>query len=340
MSRTLGHQNIFMSNLNYILDINLLEVGDIILTTGKHPVSKSIKVATKSNYSHAMLYVGHCCCIHSTGDRVHSINPQNILFEKKSDATVFRILPNIKKEVVKQACFLARTQIGKEYTVKEAFKTVLPSMKRKDVDRQFCSRLVARSYEKAGIKLVADCNYCTPQELADSVSTYEINNCVKVASKAEIAFSEKDEIVKTHSQLKNKILKEAKLITKEDIQTIEQLTACIVARNELDTEITTLIQESGYIETADYDLKENPWRYDINLFNELDIPHDQKLNIARQELESAKQRHETYNYMYKLHTKLDKDFKLKYNSMWLGLYEKLLRQTNTTLMVFDELLNE
>jgi len=42
----------------YILDINKLEAGDIFLTTKNQKISKAIRVATSSDYSHAILYVG------------------------------------------------------------------------------------------------------------------------------------------------------------------------------------------------------------------------------------------------------------------------------------------
>ena len=64
----------------YILNLNNLEDGDILLTTQKHHVSKAIRLATNSEFSHAILYLGNGTCIHSTGDGVHSENPQRILF--------------------------------------------------------------------------------------------------------------------------------------------------------------------------------------------------------------------------------------------------------------------
>jgi hypothetical protein len=338
VNSTLGIECHFMKKCKYILNLSNLEIGDIILTTQQHPVSKAIKFATSSNYSHAMLYVGHCSCIHSTADGVHSINPQTMLFENTDYVKVLRVLPIFNRELVEKACFLARTQIGKEYTRKEAIKTISRSLKRKDKDRQFCSRLIGRSYENAGIKLVRDCNYCSPQDFSDSEHTYVIKDFVKLASEEEIAFAKKASIVDKQQTLTNHILKKAREIAKEDIQTIEQLTACVIARNELDFKITKLIKESGYLEMADHDIKENPWRYEVKQFNSLNISTTHKIDLARTEIESAKQRYKRFYHMYELHTRTHKDFNLEYTSMWLELYEKLLHQTNTTLSVFKEVL--
>lgn len=324
----------------YILDLNNLEIGDIILTTQKHLVSKIITLATNSSYSHAMLYVGHCSCIHSTGNGVHAINPQGILFDNHDYVKVFRVHPHFDRVLVKKACFLARTQIGKEYTRKEAIKTVSTLFKREEIDRQFCSRLIGRSFENAGIKLVPDCNYCTPQDFAESENTYVVNDFVRPATDEEIDFAKKTSIVDKQRELKNEILKNVRLITKEDIQTIEQLNACMLARNELDFEITKLIKESGYLEMADHDIEENPWKYDINLFNSLNYPKKQKIKIAHTEIESAKQRHETYSHMYNLHRTMHNDFNLEYTSMWLELYEKLVNQTNMISHMFKEVLEK
>jgi ribosomal protein L19E len=39
------------------LNAEVLKIGDIILTTGINPVSKVIRAATRSDVSHAMVYV-------------------------------------------------------------------------------------------------------------------------------------------------------------------------------------------------------------------------------------------------------------------------------------------
>ena len=46
--------------MKYLLDLKQLQQGDIVLEAGETPViSEMIKKATKSDYSHAMIYIDH-----------------------------------------------------------------------------------------------------------------------------------------------------------------------------------------------------------------------------------------------------------------------------------------
>jgi len=65
----------------YILDIGKLEAGDIFLTRSNSEISQLVRRLTKSEFSHAILYVGVSSCIESDGPGVQSQNIQRILFE-------------------------------------------------------------------------------------------------------------------------------------------------------------------------------------------------------------------------------------------------------------------
>jgi cell wall-associated NlpC family hydrolase len=56
------------------LDDALLYPGDIVLTTTTAAISKAIRMATRSDISHAMVYVENCSVIDATGEGVHARN--------------------------------------------------------------------------------------------------------------------------------------------------------------------------------------------------------------------------------------------------------------------------
>ena len=94
----------------YIVIMEKLRAGDILLTSEKAFTSKFIRTMTKSDYSHAILYVGYGSYIHSDTKGVHSGNIQRLLFDNPDDIKVLRVYePN----VADLACIFARTQIGK-----------------------------------------------------------------------------------------------------------------------------------------------------------------------------------------------------------------------------------
>ena len=79
----------------YLLDIDRLQIGDIILTSYANKNSKRIKRLLKSDYSHALLCVNRGSCIESFEQGIHSENIQRMLFPKKEDVCILRA-KNIK----------------------------------------------------------------------------------------------------------------------------------------------------------------------------------------------------------------------------------------------------
>ena len=63
----------------YLLDIQKIKEGDVILTAEKSLTSKIIRRATNSDFSHSMLYVGGGGYIHSDSDGVHAGSVQRLL---------------------------------------------------------------------------------------------------------------------------------------------------------------------------------------------------------------------------------------------------------------------
>ena len=98
----------------YLLDTKKMSQGDIILTRSDNKNSKLICKATKSNYSHVILYTGESSYIHSDVTGVHSGNIQRLLIEDLKFAKVVRI--NADKLIKEKAVNYARSQIGVPYS--------------------------------------------------------------------------------------------------------------------------------------------------------------------------------------------------------------------------------
>ncbi|MEA3241984.1 MAG: YiiX/YebB-like N1pC/P60 family cysteine hydrolase, partial [Pseudomonadota bacterium] len=167
----------------YVIDFERLEAGDIVLTSVKGITSKAIRLATNSDYSHVMLYVGSGIYVHADQKGVNQGNIRRLTFKSKENVRVWRISD---KSVRRDACIYARMQSGKKYSVLDAIKTKLPKiLSIKNTNRQFCSRLVAQAYEKAGIRIVGDSNNCTPHDIDVSEHTTEVLGCMRRPSVEE-----------------------------------------------------------------------------------------------------------------------------------------------------------
>lgn len=317
----------------YVIEINKLQAGDIFLTTQKHIVSKAIKVFTSSDFSHAMLHVGDGSYIHSDGEGVHSGNVQRLLFKDSRYVKVLRLLADIDRAVINKACIFARREVGKQYSVKDAINTKNPLSKKNESNRQFYSRLVAQSFESAGLNLVNNSSYCTPQELDDSELTESVSGCVREATPAEIEFAKSDNPIAKQANITNSIIENVRSLTGKDIQTFEQILDCILENPEYDNEICNIIQKSGYLFMWQDDVNANPWRYEEKLFLSIPIPKDKLHKLALSELESAINTRERYVFMYEQSMNLWQRCQLKYASINILLYQKLVELTDQRISI-------
>ena len=77
--------------MKYIYDMSKLLPGDIILTRDPNDeISRRVMTSTRSDYSHAMIYVGGSSCI-GAEKRVQARNLARILFDAPNDTCVLRI---------------------------------------------------------------------------------------------------------------------------------------------------------------------------------------------------------------------------------------------------------
>src|SRR5665647_1594993 len=107
------------------LNASVLQRGDVILTTSAELVSKAVRVGTKDDISHAMVYVQHSSVIDATNDGVHARNTQRLFFDDKCSLHVFRLKAGLSPEQAQAVCQFVRQRVGSEYSIKEAIRTVV-----------------------------------------------------------------------------------------------------------------------------------------------------------------------------------------------------------------------
>lgn len=317
----------------YLIEISKLQAGDIFLTTQKHIVSKAIKVFTASDYSHAMLHVGDGSYIHSDGDGVHSGNVQRLLFDDVNYIQVLRLKEDVDRKLIDAACAFARNEVGKQYSVKDAINTKNPLAKKAITNRQFCSRLVAQSFESVGLNLVGNSSYCTPKELDDSELTIRVSGCVRKATDAEIDFANSENPLEKQSNITNSIFTKIRGVTGQDIQTFEQLSNYLLENNKYDRKITDVIKKSGYLFMWQHDLSANPWRYSQELFMSLPVPKEQLNQIAETELNSAINTKKRYVLMHDQFMRIWQAKQLQYATIHIMLYQKLIELTDLRISI-------
>jgi hypothetical protein len=330
-----------MPTKQYLLDTRLLEPGDILLSSVGELPSAGVRKVTKSDYSHAMLYVGVGSYVHSDLTGVHADNTQRLLLDSPSRATVLRIKRPDRNSIVEAAIMYARRTVGAQYSKREAAGVVVEKLRSGLTNRQFCSRLVAQAFAEAGFPLVADASYCTPQDIFDSAALIEVPGCVREASQNEVEFANSFNPLEVQRLSTNQFLSEVRKISGLDVQTQEQVAQCVADHPEHDDAISEALQRSGYLDFWRLDVSINPWRYDAESFLSRGLSADSLAESARREMGSATRVIERYAFMCSQYRELNERFPRRYFQLEGDLYALLVelhtKRRDSARLVFSSL---
>ena len=249
----------------YLLNTGNLLPGDIVLTAQDAKVSRKIRKHTKSDFSHALLYVSHSSYIHSDLNGVHSGNTQRLLFHDLAHAIVLRVSSPEHRNRIAMACEFARSQVGKQYSVVEAAKS-LGNRKisaQTKANRQFCSRLVAQSFAYANIPLVVNPDYCYPEDLHNPEYVAPIESPLRLATSFEIEFANSPSPLDLQRNITNDIIAMARKLSGEDIQTEEEIVDAILRQQQIDKPLTEFVRNSWYFDLWKIDVENTRWRDDV-----------------------------------------------------------------------------
>ncbi|SEB79312.1 Permuted papain-like amidase enzyme, YaeF/YiiX, C92 family [Nitratireductor aquibiodomus] len=244
------------------IDFQNLRPGDIILTASRSKTGKAVRFSTRGSVSHAMIYVQQGSIIDSTSDGVQARNLQRELFEDDEDFFAFRLKEALPAQKIAQIVDFARSEIGTRYSKVEAARTVLGGPRSRS-RREFCSRLVARAYQSAGVQLVADHDYCSPEDLRKSPLLTELPEITEIVDPDEIAWMEgRPNPIDMTRDAQNFVLNAARCLDAnvENLQDVDQL---VREHSEHDDAIAQAYRDSGYLDLWKHELQTNPWRYDL-----------------------------------------------------------------------------
>jgi len=252
-----------MEPLPRVFDANLIEPGDIILTTTPELASRKIRYVIGADISHAMICVSKSSVIDSTGDGVHARNLERIILEPGCAGHVLRPKKAVTISQLHSIISFARSYIGTRYSMTGAAKSVLAGFIAGR--RQFCSRLVAQAYRNAGVQLVSNADFCHPGELLQSSALLEVQNVLRPLSPEEAGdWREDTDNVQAMRDSTNALLREARKLSSE-IESLNDIDAYLVEHPEGDLHLVGALRSSGYLELCRDEFERNSWQYNIAL---------------------------------------------------------------------------
>lgn len=255
--------------IQYVIDLDKLKFGDIILMKTYGALCQKIREKSGSNFSHAMIYKGYYSCLESNDLAVNSVNPQRLFFHHEEDAAVFRLIDQTNVGRLVKGLKYASSIVGMEYaSIKEVLKSLSTTEdEAKEMKRQFCTRFVAQIYEKSNISIVANPDYCSPAEIENSQVLKRVS-ILKEATPAELEIAEKEGLDSYQNQITHEILAKARVVANEDLQSLNEIDDFLMLNPNKNDELNKILEESGYLTLSEIESEENPYYYDFLLFME------------------------------------------------------------------------
>lgn len=316
---------------DYIIEFDQVLPGDILLTADRTLSSKGIRVVTLGDFSHAMICFTHASCIHALPNGgVQSVNLQRMLFVRPEHVRVLRL--KAASGAIQKACDYARSQIGKQYSMSDAARSV--TKRARKTNRQFCSRLVAECYDFAGISLVPDPLRCTPKELGESLLLTEVDVTVRKATSAELAFANSPDPIARQTAITSDMFASIRRVIGTDIQTDEQLLEFLVQDSRKDAEVAAIVRASGYLEMWKGEVAKNKWRYDLDHLAAIGLPADQLEALCHREISGANDQLRIFRHMFEIAAAVHSARSLECAEQMAKLYYHLVYITEMRLDTF------
>ncbi|WP_210402534.1 YiiX/YebB-like N1pC/P60 family cysteine hydrolase [Duganella sp. HH101] len=242
---------------------NLIQPGDIVMTTTPELVSQAIRIVTGADISHAMICIAKSSVIDSTGDGVHARNLERLILEPGCAGHVLRPVKPLTTDQLRSVVAFARAAVGTRYSMASAAQSVLAGLFAGR--RQFCSRLVAQAYRNAGASLVPDADFCHPGELLKSAALVEVPNVLRDLSPEEEADRREDlDTVQAMRDSTNALLREARKLS-SGIESLNDIDAYLIEHSEGDAHLVQALRSSRYLELWRDEFERNSWQYHVAL---------------------------------------------------------------------------
>lgn len=244
------------------INIEILERGDIVLTTSSKKDSRYIRKVTRSDISHAMICVTYGSVIDSTDEGVQARNIQKLFYDDECSIYILRPRTPLSPSQLDSVVNYARALTGTSYTKAEAARSIAPAICGKGGIKQFCSRMVARAYASADIKLVKNPDFCTPNDLKNSELLIKVDNPWAAVTNEEIeAIKLAGDTTDGMREKTNKLLSAVRALDPK-IECLNDIDKLVIERADLDDLIANAFIASGYLEHWKEELSRFPWRYD------------------------------------------------------------------------------
>ena len=274
----------------------------------------------------------------ANGMGVQSVNPQRIVYDSLDDVVVLRCV-NANEEELENACMYARSEFAKEHSVRKLDNT------------QFCFRLVAESYQYAGIELVNKPTRCTANDLISSQRLITVPDMVAEANKRDLEIAYSDGVMrdKGHYNQQTEAVSamfeeircyvSAQGADSDMIQNDDTLFGFLIANPRFDHGISEILNRSPYFSLWKVYKEQKPWEFDAKLFKAKYGKHSKE--IAAQIIESCDGKEpQIWARMFLIVSNIKETFHLESAEVYVKLYSNLIMMNKERRTTAEIILSE
>ncbi len=244
------------------LDSTKLRPGDVVLSADNSHISQAIRSHTRSDISHAMIYVESHSIIEANNTGVHARNTQRLHYPTDRALYVLRPREALTPVEAQTICLYARSKVGSQYTVLEAVQSISP-IRAKASRRQFCSRLIGQAYAAAGRPLGGDPDYLSPGDLLRSRAFEQVPNAtIAIDEGTSARWTNHEDMTAVMVAATNAVLTDVRKLD-ATVQTFDDVIALLVAEPQHDAAVLTAYEASGYLEVWHAFVEAAPWQYSL-----------------------------------------------------------------------------
>ncbi|MGU3346808.1 hypothetical protein [Pseudomonas monsensis] len=335
----------------YIIDPRSMQTGDIVLTRNNTKQSKIIQGLTESGFSHVLLHVGYGSYMHADKNGTHSYNAQRLLLDSATDAIVLRLKDqsNIAPHQWSEICNSTRKNVGVRYAYKKALQaginSIITKVKFTNAESSkllYCSLLISEAYKCADVDLCPGVDLCTPGDIENSSLLYTIPSPVRLATESEIQFAKDKKKDKISHQTKatNFILEKSRRSISRQINTFDDLYQFALQKKGLDKKISKIIEDSGFLKMPELLLRDTPWRYEYNAFQQLKLNDPERRLRVLDELDLSHRQIRKYESAVKNYQDQYEKTNLICLKVQLNAFRKMLELSYKSSILFTNLLSE
>lgn len=249
----------------FIIDYKKLQKGDVICTTRKKSIlSKSIRIVTKSDYSHVLMVYGYSSFIHADNMGVYSYNFQRLLFNQDDRVLVLRLKEQYKDKI-DEICENLKSEVGKVYGTISALnswlkKSLLTRIEDPDTI-QFCSKLIAECFNRVGLTITDNPRTCFPVDIASSDLFEKVEGCLRECLPEEIEFAKTESPQEKQAKTFTNILIDIKKDINVNILTLTEAEDYLIKEPKFDVKMKEVYLKHNFEEFERIELERNSYRY-------------------------------------------------------------------------------